>query len=75
VLAFAAGVALWRQRAARALFLTAVIFGVLSLGQRIPLRRSLTDQVRAGRSSPNLPLFDSGGADPAGAGRDPLVGC
>lgn len=59
VLTFAAGVALWRHRAARAVFITAVLFGVLSLGSQIRFHGRVTDQVGPWRVLAGLPLFDS----------------
>ena len=59
VLTLAAGVALWRHRVARALFIAAVIFGVLSLGSRIRYDGRLTEQVGPWKLLAGLPLFDS----------------
>ncbi len=59
VLTFAAGVALWRHRAARAVFITAVLFGVLSLGSQIRFDGRVTDQVGPWKILAGLPLFDS----------------
>ena len=55
----AAAVALWRHRAARALFVTAVVFGLLSLGPVVRYKGEETTWHGPWRFLVDLPLFDS----------------
>ncbi|MFG2044223.1 hypothetical protein [Dactylosporangium sp. NPDC048998] len=58
-LLLAAAAALWRQRAARAVFLTALVFALLSLGTDIKYKAEPTDWHGPWEWVHHLPLFDS----------------
>jgi hypothetical protein len=59
ILVVVAGVVLWRRRAARALFVTGVVFAVLSLGRTIRYQGEPTTHSGPWKFLAELPLFDS----------------
>ncbi|MFI5910350.1 DUF6541 family protein [Dactylosporangium sp. NPDC051541] len=73
-LLLAGTVALWRQRAARALFITAVVFSLLSLGTVIKYKGEETTWHGPWNWVHELPLFDSVVPTRLGVAIAPLLG-
>jgi hypothetical protein len=73
-LLLAAAVALWRQRAARAVFITGVVFALLSLGTVVRYKGEETTWHGPWKWVHQLPLFDSVVPTRLGVVITPLVG-
>lgn len=70
----ASTVVMWRQRAARALFIIAVVFAALSLGTMIKIRGQETGWHGPWQWVHQLPLFDSVVPTRLGVAMAPLIG-